>query len=32
MKKLKLKLKQGGLALAIETGRVVAVEREAPKH
>lgn len=27
-----LKLKQGGLALAIETGRVVAVEREAPKH
>jgi ribonuclease D len=27
-----LRLKQGGLALAIETGRVVAVEREAPKH
>jgi len=27
-----LKLKQGGLALAIETGRVVTVEREAPKH
>jgi ribonuclease D len=27
-----LKLKQGGIALAIETGRVVAVEREAPKH
>ena len=27
-----LKLKQGGIALAIETGRVVAVEREASKH
>jgi ribonuclease D len=27
-----LKLKRGGLALAIETGRVVAVERDAPKH
>jgi hypothetical protein len=27
-----LKLKQGGIALAIDTGRVVAVEREAPKH
>jgi ribonuclease D len=27
-----LKLKQGGIALAIDTGRVVAVEREAPKN
>jgi ribonuclease D len=27
-----LKLKQGGIALAIDTGRVVAVEREASKH